>query len=824
MELLQGQTLRDRLLGSQSGTGLPLEELLDIALQVRGGLQAAHERGIIHRDIKPANIFLTDKGACKILDFGLAKLLQPFESDAETQGAPELQPKTRPESALSRVGLAMGTASYMSPEQVRGEKLDARTDLFSFGLVLYEMATGRRAFSGETAEMVHDAIVHQSPVRIRDLNSKIPPKLEAIIRAALEKDRERRCQSAAEMRADLLRLQRDTDSGRSAVHQDISSDSRVIAGMITRHKRATIALIAGASMIAVAALLGWVWRSGQHSPELIEVALTQNSFEAPVVDAAISPNGNLLAYADASGLNLKVISSGEVHPLFTPGAARIVRIAWFPDSSNLLFTSISTQRSQRQLWSGSIFGGAPRLLRSDADDASVSADGSELLFSNGAHDEIWAMDTTGGNARKLVSKDGTYFYHPAWYAGRQRILYLLAHHVSAESAVEDASVESLDLKTGQSLTLCKPCTEFGLLPDERLIYTTDSFLWKVPIDAQTAQPTGRPVQVAGTQGCEHPTLSADGKRLVIMKRNSDRASGLGAVVFVADLEDKERRLNNARRLTLGGADYAHAWTPDSQAVVFESQRNGRFSIFKQALDQGVAVPLVAGSESTSRGRFSPDGAWFFYVAGNTTSNSRLMRMAASGGPSELVIEGQELENYYCSTAAANLCVVAERDQNQLVFYAFDPAQKLPPGGMTRRDLRELARTDYNPSDWGLSPDGASIAMVRPSNREGRIHIIWLQERGHDQGAGRAPVHDVLVQGWTNLFNLNWAADGTGWYICNHSDPAGSTLLYVDLKGHATAFQSPEGVEPFWGVPSPDGHHLAFSKTTFTANAWLLEHF
>ncbi|MGD0136657.1 MAG: protein kinase, partial [Bryobacteraceae bacterium] len=389
MELLQGQTLRDRLAAGQGSTGLPLEELIKIALQVSSGLQAAHERGIIHRDIKPANIFLTNIGVCKILDFGLAKLLEHSEPEVGTQEAPELQPDAPHDAAQSRFGLTLGTAGYMSPEQARGEKLDARSDLFSFGLVLYEMATGWRAFSGATAEAVRDAIVDQPHRGVRDLNSSVPPELEAIIDAALVKDRTRRCQSAAEMQAGLERLLRGTDSGRLAAHQEISSDAQVIANLIKRRKRAVIALMAVACVIAAAALV-WVWRSGRHSPALTQVALTQNSFEAPVMDAAISPNGNLVAYADASGLNLKVISSGEVHTLFSPAAARVVRIAWFPDSSNLLFSSISTQNGQRQLWSGSIFGGAARLLRGDADDASVSADGSELLFSNGAHDEIWA--------------------------------------------------------------------------------------------------------------------------------------------------------------------------------------------------------------------------------------------------------------------------------------------------------------------------------------------------------------------------------------------------------------------------------------------------
>jgi hypothetical protein len=191
----------------------------------------------------------------------------------------------------------------------------------------------------------------------------------------------------------------------------------------------------------------------------------------------------------------------------------------------------------------------------------------------------------------------------------------------------------------------------------------------------------------------------------------------------------------------------------------------------------------------------------------------------------VVIESPRLANYYCTPRAANLCVAGEQEQDQLVFYAFDPAQKLPPGGIPQSDLRELARTDYNPSDWGLSPDGSSIAMVRPDDHKGRVHIISLPGRDRaGPGVGTAPTHDVPVEGWTNLFNLNWAADGKGWYICNRPVAGGSTFFYVDLKGHATVLQSQENLFPFWGVPSPDGRHLAFSRTTYMANAWLLENF
>ncbi len=411
MELLEGRTLRDTI-ADQSSEGkavFQLKPLLDNAVQIANGLEAAHRKGIIHRDIKPANIFITNQGQAKILDFGLAKLHESESAEALPQASAESGPKqeSNPLLTLTRTGVTVGTAAYMSPEQVRGEKLDQRTDLFSFGLVLYEMATRQRAFPGDTAAVLHHAILNQTPSPALDLNPQIPAKLEDIISKAIEKDRAARYQTASEVRADLEDLQRQ---------------------LVPKHLSPAWAWGLGIAALILTATFSFLLMKKPKivsvTPEIRLQQLTTNSSENPVIGGQISPDGKYLAYSDTRGLHIKLLDTGDTRTVPKPEALKDQIIkwevgSWFPDSTRFLVNIHPSTEEWNEwssvttgIWAVSVLGGAPTKLRDHAVAWAVSPDGSLVSFGTNkgrlGEREIWLMGPNGEQARKLQeTNEGT---------------------------------------------------------------------------------------------------------------------------------------------------------------------------------------------------------------------------------------------------------------------------------------------------------------------------------------------------------------------------------------------------------------------------------
>ena len=681
MELLRGETLQHRL---WRGT-LPLEIALEIALQLSEALQAAHAKGILHRDLKPSNIFLSEHGQAKLLDFGLARSLRL----APAAGASD-RTATMMHPHLTSPGTALGTVAYMSPEQARGEELDARSDLFSLGAVLYEMGAGQAPFAAPSTALIFDAILNRNPVPLSRVNPKVPPELERIVGKALERDRDLRYQSAAELRSDLKRLKRDSESG------------KVTAEPPAKPSRPRWLLPSAILLLVAAALAALLlYRSPSPAPTTTGQWQQLTFLTDSAVYPALSPDGRMLAFIrgddpflTTGDLYVKLLPDGEPVQLTHDGYTKLSPV-FSPDGANIAYGTIDPWDT----WEVPVLGGEPHLLLPNASSLTWIQNGKRLLFSEikqGLHLAVVTADESRGHSRDVYVPLGD---------------RSMAHHS----------------------------------------YLSPDGAWVLIVEMN---------QVGDMLPC----------RLVPFAGGPPREVG-----------------------PPGAACIAAAWSKDGKWMYLDSDKGGKFHIWRQRFPGGPPEQITSGPTEEDGIEMAPDGKSLLTAVGMQDST---VWVHDARGDRQISSQGSAGDPSFSADGRLLYYLMQTGQQASLELWKTDLAtgqsEPMLPG--------------YLMQQYAVSRDGKWIAFSQ-SDDKGRLHV-WVAESNHRSSPRQItrgsdedqmfflPGNDLIVR----------AAEGASNFVYRMKPDGSDARKITPTKILDIASVSPDGRWVTAAAPGPDQEH------------------